>query len=697
MKNLKDLLPSNHHLLAIGCLIGVLTYCSVIYLVLVFVFYYFIRKHRLRYLAIGFAFLGFGIMTLNQWVKHEPKGHYEVLYVDESKPYRYTLKNGRDKYHLTSNMLLEVGSIIKVNQAPKRYQSSLFEYGFDLKLYYESKQVYGYFLYPDYELVEINKSPYKLIQSIETYVETLPKNARYFVKSLVLGTYAFENKTTFSNLGLSHLFVLSGLHIQIMMSVLGFLIKPFKPKTKTVLNASVLALYLFMTRVPISLLRASLQFVIFDFSRSHHKHITRLDALSITFILMVLVNPAMFFQTAFVLTFLTSFYFILEGQKTTFLKTVQTTFYVQLLILPFISSFQTAVFPIAFLLAPLVMSVFAYTILPLSWLSLYQPIAVTLEEGFTFILTLLNTIEQNQFGIRIPAINGIYVLVYLVLWGYFYLERNALLKWMKGLILLYFILCLPNIRLLNPYDKVTFLAVGQGDTSIIEAKHNRCVMVLDAYGDVFNYLRQNHIETVDYLVITHGHEDHYLKAFELIEKMTVKKILISEYEEESLVNSLRQTNTTTQTISMGDTFFCGGIKVDVLGPVKDFKSLNNNSLVIKTKIQALTYLFTGDIEKEAEKALVDVYQENLKSDVLKAPHHGSKTSSSELFLDKVKPKFVVVSSKEGAFGHPDIEIVKRYHNRNIEIFQTKENHTVTVVFDFYRRKCRIMIHKKPYL
>ena len=105
--------------------------------------------------------------------------------------------------------------------------------------------------------------------------------------------------------------------------------------------------------------------------------------------------------------------------------------------------------------------------------------------------------------------------------------------------------------------------------------------------------------------------------------------------------------------------------------------LNNNSLVCKLVYLSFSCIFTGDIEEIAEKAILEKYKNStqiLKTDILKIAHHGSKTSSTEEFLETVKPKIALIGvGPNNNFGHPNKNVIERIKNNKIEIFRTDEN------------------------
>ena len=206
--------------------------------------------------------------------------------------------------------------------------------------------------------------------------------------------------------------------------------------------------------------------------------------------------------------------------------------------------------------------------------------------------------------------------------------------------------------------------MGQGDTSLIIRPFNQCTIVIDAFNTVEDYLINHNIKEIDYLIITHGDYDHYQKADWILSNLIVKQIVLSEFDDSDF-KIAHQNSHLTLLVESGDTLVCGDISLNILAPIAKASSVNNASIVFQTKIDDLTYLFTGDIEAESEQLLVNKYKHSLKSDVLKVPHHGSKTSSTQTFIDFVNPKHVVISAgHQNKFSHPDKNVLNRYESKD---------------------------------
>jgi competence protein ComEC len=239
--------------------------------------------------------------------------------------------------------------------------------------------------------------------------------------------------------------------------------------------------------------------------------------------------------------------------------------------------------------------------------------------------------------------------------------------------------------------EVYFLDVGQGDAIFVNASNGEQILidagrgdkVLDELGKVMNFADKK----IDTLIISHGDLDHIGGLFEIIDIYDVEKILRSNVKiesqfEERLLRTADQYGIEIVEIKSGDTIIIDPkrqIYFDVLhpptNPKEDFDR-NENSLVLRLVFGQSEFLLTGDATKETENTLLNYYGESINSDVLKVGHHGSKSSTSQTFLDNVSPNFAVISYGENSYGHPHEEVIENLKEDGIEIFETKKSGTI---------------------
>ena len=237
--------------------------------------------------------------------------------------------------------------------------------------------------------------------------------------------------------------------------------------------------------------------------------------------------------------------------------------------------------------------------------------------------------------------------------------------------------------------QVHFLNVGKADFIYIKFKnHNIIIDAADKEPNniVTEYLKKQDISKIDLAFISHAHRDHIGQMAEVINNFSVEKFIMSEIPQnliptgrtyEKMLRALKEKEVDSKTAKAGENFEIEDLKIEVLGPVKPGKNLNDTSLVLKMTYKNISFLFTGDAEKSEESDIINAGY-NLKSDVLKVGHHGSRTSSSENFLKKVSPKFAIISVGPDKSNLPKEEILKRIEKYCKNIHRTDLNGSIII-------------------
>ncbi|MBI5967410.1 MAG: DNA internalization-related competence protein ComEC/Rec2 [Deltaproteobacteria bacterium] len=248
--------------------------------------------------------------------------------------------------------------------------------------------------------------------------------------------------------------------------------------------------------------------------------------------------------------------------------------------------------------------------------------------------------------------------------------------------------------------RVTFLDVGQGDAMIIRFPQGK-IMVIDGGGSpdgnfdpgeriVAPYLWKVRAQTIDYLVNTHPHPDHLQGLLFLLKNFQVGEVWSNGEGNGDLALTeefLGLVGERLQKMGRGEApKEIGGVRVEFLHPPLEKKKGpsfqgNDASLVIRLTYSEITFLFAGDVEAPAEEEILGA-KSNLQSMVLKAPHHGSKTSSTPQFVEKVRPEFVVFTVKAGGrhwLPHPTV--LERYEGIGGKVFRTDRDGAVTFITD----------------
>lgn len=308
-----------------------------------------------------------------------------------------------------------------------------------------------------------------------------------------------------------------------------------------------------------------------------------------------------------------------------------------------------------------------------------------------FLSELPNAVWQSHAPQTWTAVMAMIGVVWLLL------PRGATMRWVGGAAML------PMFLVLPPAPKegelwVTLLDVGQGLATVVRTANH--TLVYDT-GPSWNpdadtgnrilapYLRGEGVRTLDALIVTHADDDHSGGAKSIIDLRKPKWVLASMEREHPSLLGAAEWMRCEWTEAGGDQWRWDGVDFDIIHPAKDAYSaagIKTNNLGCTLKITALggTVLMTADIEKLAENQLLERFKDEpavLKSDVLVVPHHGSRTSSTDAFLDAVAPTMALVPvGYRSRFRHPNSAVMERYAARKIPIFRTDLLGAITLKF-----------------
>lgn len=237
-------------------------------------------------------------------------------------------------------------------------------------------------------------------------------------------------------------------------------------------------------------------------------------------------------------------------------------------------------------------------------------------------------------------------------------------------------------------DFIRFLDVGQGDSALIYSNGRSMLLdtgTVNSANDICRSLDLCGIKEIDVVMISHLHSDHTGGVQRICEDFRIKNLILPEMSVNSeglgaaqyAMNSVRKSGGGIYNAIQGMNFEVGEFDITVLASFGELDDENNRSLFVMVEIGGKRFFFSGDAEKQAEKLLIKENL-NLDCDVLKSAHHGSSTSNTEELLDKLTPRYAVISvGEDNSYGHPHDEIIEEYNKRGIEIFRTDINGNVT--------------------
>ncbi len=519
-------------------------------------------------------------------------------------------------------------------------------------------------------------------------------NNNEYLKALLLGVKDDIDNELFRENGLSHLFAISGMHISLFILILSKSKYLKKPKIILIF----LWFYTFLVGFTPSILRSVLFYTIKIITNK--LEITNIQILILVICLMLFINPFYLYDIGFIYSFLISFglltyHFDNENKIKDLLKTSTFIFFITLPITA-INFYKVNFLTILFnLIAIPLVSTILY---PLALLTFILPFFNIIFDSFTSLFIFLNKIGENiKLGILIlPKVNIIFWLIYFYLfYKVFYYHNKNYFK-----ILICFILIIHFLPFITTKLNITYLSVGQGDSSLLVSNNLNNVTLIDTGGtynynskewsmkkninytvnNIVTYLNSLGINKIDNLILTHGDYDHAGNTIDLINKIKIKKVIFNNDDFNDLEsNIINELNKRKIKYEKGiDILKFDKEQLQFLN-TKRYNNENDNSNVIYLNYLNYQFLFMGDAGIEKENDLLKKY--NLKNiTFLKVGHHGSDTSSSKYFIDKIKPKYSIISvGKNNRYGHPKDSVLKNLENS--KIYRTDNNGSIIVKFN----------------
>lgn len=558
---------------------------------------------------------------------------------------------------------------------------------FNYKKYLYNKKIYYTLSVDSYEIIKNNKNIlYKIKDKLYKKIINLD-NSDYYL-AFILGDKTLlssEIYNSFQSNGISHLLALSGMHINILLLIINMFLKKFKESKRIIITSIILIVFLILTGLTASLQRATIFYILKNINNKFNLRYSNIKLLFIVAFIILFINPFLIYDLGFIYSFIVCFgifYYsdFIKGNyvvKLFKLSLVTFLFSMPITIMVNYEVNLSSIF-INMLFVPWI-SLIVY---PLSLISFIIPI---LNPLFGFTINITNNMNmlfsKISLIINIPKLSIILIILfYLVL----------LVRKKKLYICLFLILIFGKVIVL--FDKnyyVYFFDIGQGDASVLVSPHQKEVLMIDTGGKityekeewqksnktynisdgVIKFLKSRGINKLDYLIISHGDQDHAGDALNIIKKLNVKKVVLNNGSTNSLEKKIINTS----------------VKITNNYNLKYFKVINLNngfydnendaSLVNYITFLKYKFLFMGDASRSVEEKIIEKY--NLFNiDVLKVGHHGSKTSSSKYFVDKIIPKYSVISvGRNNRYGHPHEEALSNLINTNI--LRTDNDGTIT--------------------
>ncbi len=630
----------------------------------------------------------------------------------------------------TKNIKFEYGdNIIIIGEF--KYPSTRKNYkGFDYKQYLKSIKILGSI---DLKVLKSqekakNISILKLSNKIFLKIRELIKNnyEKDIADVIMSITFGYTNqlneeiKENFLESNLADVMAVSGLHIGYLIIFTKFIFEKIAGKRAgRIITIFVIIIYMCITGFSQSVVRATIMAILLLFSGIVYRKSDIWQNLSLALLILLIYNPFSILNVSTILTFGATIGIVSRISKSV---TISATIAIFPIIMIFFNKIYLSSFIISIIIGVLIglivigglIFVVFYKILEILMIkNSYVNILGFIIKSVINLAEVGSNLPLNQIYVTTPSVISI-ILYYLFIFIFsniykIYKEKHpnvfqkrirnlvALLKFRvkrnKNKIISSSIIILILILTLNCIPqkmKIYFIDVGQGDSSLIITPKNKKILI-DGGGSEFGdfdvgknilvpYLLDRKIKTLDYIIISHFDTDHCQGILYVMEKLNVRNIIIGkQYDKsknfEKFINIAKKRNIKIDIAKRGDRLNIEkNIYFDVIWP--DEKNMisdnwiNNNSLVCKLNYKEFSILFTGDIEKVAEKAILEKYG-ILKSTILKIAHHGSKTSSTIDFLKNVAPEVVLIGvGEDNNFGHPSSQTIENLEKMNILIYRT---------------------------
>lgn len=711
---------NNLYLVVIGIILLLLTIFRFNYLYLVLTIIYFIlliiiNKSILIILIIISILMSVNIIIRNINYNKVSYGNItlkaDIINIEKKDSnYKVTIKGNNLKYICYIEEKLSIGDEIVVSgnlyKGDKNHSDHLFDYG----LYLKENNIKGLIEVDSIRIIKNKFTIFKLYDICDKYYSnSYKKESSGYLKALLIGNKNDLDRPlqdSISMIGVGHLFVISGLHMNILSMIVSKILKTIRIKEKYhfYIITPFFALYFILTCGMISILRVLLVYVLSHINKNKNFNLSTLDIYMLSILIILLINPYYITNYAFVLTYLISSSLVFinplirrKGFIGNLINNILISINSILITLPVIININPTLNLLSIIYNLIYIPFVSYILLPLSIIVTILPFTGFIYEfivsNFSIITKILSRINIckitfNTVSLIIPII---YYLLYLVLIKSLISKNKKIIK-ITLVVFVSFLFCWNNIIIINDYDEVIFLDLPEGEATLIKKAYNKANILIDtgenSGDDLELYLKKRGIKRLDYIFITHSDSDHNGKLGMLVNNFKVKNVVINKYDKIS--KKILEENKYKNNLYMvkrKDKFKIKDIYIEILLPDKDTNDSNNNSLVIYMKAFNSTFLFTGDIEEKQEELLYYLEKE-IKVDFLKIPHHGSITSSSKYLLNCVKYDYAIcMSGYKNTFGFPNNFVISRYNKE--KLYLTKEKNTIIFKKHWYNKilKC----------
>ena len=560
---------------------------------------------------------------------------------------------------------------------------------FNYYKYLYNKKIYYIVTASKIKKIENNKSYLYTLKNILYRRVSTMKSSNY-IKTLLLCNNSLDKevKDSYRINGISHMFSVSGMHINFFVGILFLYLNKitYNKRIKYIFTNIFVILY-YSLFPSASLFRTMIMYVLFSINFILKLKIKKLDILFLTLFFSIIINPFIIYDLGYIYSYTISFFLVLFSNKIKGKKGISKTVFISLL--SFFVSFPITIYNsyeiniISIFLNIILVPIISLIILPLTLITFIFPIFDNIIYFFTSklesISLVLSSIEITRF--IFPKISILLIIIYYIFIFLSYKNLRYLYIVILFIISIYF----------SPYFtsslSTTINDVGEGDSIFIRLPFNKGNILIDTgyseykiSNEIIPYIKSMGTKKIDYLIITHGDSDHIGASSYLINNFHVNNVIFNcgSYSalEIELIKLLDKKN--INHYSCINSFSIDKHRFYLLN-TRNYDNENDNSSVIYFKYNGYSFLLMGDAEINKEMDILDKYYIR-DVDFLKVGHHGSSTSSSKEFITTINPRYSLISvGKNNSYGHPNKNILDNLSNSTI--YRTDINGSIKVIIN----------------
>lgn len=593
---------------------------------------------------------------------------------------KYVVKiSNRTNIILYSKQNLRIGDVIdfsgKVNKPVGKMNSTDFDY----KAYLLSKNIKANVFSNGEKLIGENKVlgfREKFKSHVNNSFYGISEKHGEFLKSVILSDSNYideQNLAVYRNLGIMHLIAMSGFHIGIVLGALEIIFKFIKiPKViRRVTSIFITYVYIWLVGLPVAALRAfimaSCQLLAFLMKKKY----SALSSLKLSALIILILNPYNIASSSFWMSYMAVLGILLFYKRYDYffkrnflMKSFGVSLGVFVALAPVMAYFFYEINFLSIVSNVVLVPIYSIAII-LAFVNIFTPLGILVKPSIEVLLMFTDFISNLiELNLKIPVPKPSLAYIFILYLGLFFIVNDiSLKKYELNKFAFVSIACvLIFLGAQSVIDcntlQINSIYVGQGDCTHISYRgKNYIIDTGGSHGDfrpgkiyLLNYLKGKGINIIDKLFISHFDEDHVDGVLDLIGNIKIKNSYVPYLADNKYVRVLKK-NSDLHIFTKNSYLKTNGLKFESLNDYSPYREENENSMVMLMNFNGFNALFTGDSN------CIKEFDRNV--DFLKVAHHGSKNSTSEIFLNSTRPKFATISAGiDNSYGHPHIEILK---------------------------------------